>query len=454
MNNLTIFKNILKLKGSINTLLMTFVLVVVFFLISTKYIIPSFEEQIMFNTVDESKRVSQHLISVYEKDKNFIHMNNIKDDLKIERIKFFNNKGLILYSTNQKDIGTINTKEYFHNIVAQGKVFYKIVKKGKLSLEGKPIQTDVAEIYVPIMKNGKFIYAFEVYYDISSKVKSFDKLLFKIKTINYFVVFLIILTVFIRLFSASKFDLENKKVQERLAKSEKMAAMGEMIGNIAHQWRQPLTVISMAATSMEFQKKSGLLDDETFKKSCGSISQSAQYLSTIIDDFRNYIKGDRVLIKYDIEKVINDSVLLVDSIVENSNINIVKEFEKGIVLEGYPNELIQCLVNIFSNAKDILIKQDEFHRYIFISTITKGNSVVVKIKDNGGGVPSEVINKIFEPYFTTKHQSQGTGLGLHMVYNLIVNGAGGTIEAHNAEYKYKDIEYKGAEFTITLPLSR
>jgi signal transduction histidine kinase len=451
MNSIDIIKNIFKLKGSIVTLVMTFVLIIILFLISIKYIIPSFEEQMMLNTVDESRRVSQHLISVYEDDNTYKHMKRMKNDLQMEKVKFFDKNGFILYSTSQKDIGKVNTKEYFHNIVAKGKVFYKIVKKGKKTLEGRLIQTDVAEVYIPIMKDGKFQYAFEVYYDISEKVKSFERLLFKIKSVNYLVVFLIIIAVFIRLYSASKFDIQNKKVQKKLAKSEKMAALGEMIGNIAHQWRQPLSVISMASTSMQLHKQTNLLDDEMFNKSCESINRNAQYLSDTIDDFRNYIKGDRVLIEFNLEKMIKDFLLLINSSSKSSNIKIITNLQKDIVLHAYPNELIQCFVNLFSNAKDVLLKQDENSRYMFISTSIEDKNVVIKIKDNGGGIPEKIINKVFEPYFTTKHQSQGTGLGLHMTYDLIVNGANGSLEVNNVEYQYKSKKYKGAEFTITIP---
>jgi len=112
------------------------------------------------------------------------------------------------------------------------------------------------------------------------------------------------------------------------------------------------------------------------------------------------------------------------------------------------------LINIFNNAKDILKEKNPKPKLIFITTSINGNSVVIKIKDNAGGIPKAVLPKIFEPYFTTKHKSQGTGLGLHMAYNLIVDGMGGTIEANNVEFRYKEEEHKGAEFIITLSKTR
>ncbi len=244
---------------------------------------------------------------------------------------------------------------------------------------------------------------------------------------------------------------KNKRVQEQLFKSEKMASMGEMIGNIAHQWRQPLSVISTAATGMQMQKEYGLLKDDEFNNFCDAINNNAQYLSKTIDDFKNFIKGDRIKTIFNLKSDIDSFLHLVEGSVKNHNINIVLDLQEDIEIDGYQNELIQCLINIFNNSKDVIKEKAEDNRLIFISTSTNEDKVIIKIKDNGGGIPKDIINKVFEPYFTTKHKSQGTGLGLHMTYNLIVDGMGGTIEVANQTYTYEDKEYIGAEFTIALP---
>ena len=113
---------------------------------------------------------------------------------------------------------------------------------------------------------------------------------------------------------------------------------------------------------------------------------------------------------------------LVNGSIKNNNINIVLNIQEDIQIDGYENELTQCLINIFNNAKDALKETIEDNRMIFISTVTTNDKAIIKIKDNAGGIPDDVLPKIFDPYFTTKHQSQGTGLGLHMTYNLIVDG--------------------------------
>ncbi len=249
------------------------------------------------------------------------------------------------------------------------------------------------------------------------------------------------------------FEVEKSKAMEnKLFQSEKMASMGEMIGNIAHQWRQPLSVISTGVTGMKMQKEYDMLTDEIFSETCDAINKNAQYLSKTIDDFRNYIKGDREKTVFNLEKEIDSFIHLVEGSIRKYNIHIVLDLDESIEVNGYENELTQCFINIFNNAKDVLVEiEDSSERYIFITTSIEDDKVVIKIKDNGGGIQEDILPKIFEPYFTTKHQSQGTGLGLHMTYNLIVEGMNGTIEAKNICFDYEDKNYNGVEITITLP---
>ena len=184
---------------------------------------------------------------------------------------------------------------------------------------------------------------------------------------------------------------------------------------------------------------------------CESINDNAQYLSKTIDDFRSFIKGDRTKSIFKLKDAIESFLNLVNGSIKSNNIKIILNLQDDIEVDGYENELGQCLINIFNNAKDILLEKEIKEKYIFISTSVQNNKAVIKIKDNAGGIPEDILPKIFEPYFTTKHKSQGTGLGLHMTYNLIVDGIKGTIEANNETYTYENKEYSGAEFVITLP---
>ncbi len=269
-----------------------------------------------------------------------------------------------------------------------------------------------------------------------------------------FVILMLLVVVYILMIKNAKDKLiaeENAKKEQLALEQAKLVSMGEMIGNIAHQWRQPLSVISTSATGMLMQKEYGLLTDEKFSESCETINKNAQYLSKTIDDFRNFIKGDREKTTFSLNDIVDSFLNLVNGSVKTNYINVVLELQDDIKLGGYPNELTQCFINIFNNAKDALKDKSEDERAIFISTITKDDKAIITIKDTAGGIQQDVLPRIFEPYFTTKHQSQGTGLGLSMTHKLIVDGMNGTIIASNREFEYNGKTYVGAEFTITLP---
>jgi signal transduction histidine kinase len=244
--------------------------------------------------------------------------------------------------------------------------------------------------------------------------------------------------------------VKNKQKDKILNEQSKMAAMGEMIGNIAHQWRQPLSAISTAATGIIIQKEYNMFEEDKLVKTCSIINDNAQYLSRTIDDFKNFIKGDRTKKIFNLNNNIESFLHLVDSSIKNNQIKIILDLQEDIQIDGYENELIQCLINIFNNAKDALKEKNIGERLIFISTYINEDKTIIKIKDNAGGIQPEVLPHVFEAYFTTKHKSQGTGLGLNMTYNLIVNGMSGNIEVKNITYEYEGNNYSGAEFFISL----
>lgn len=242
-----------------------------------------------------------------------------------------------------------------------------------------------------------------------------------------------------------------KKQEKILFEQSKMVAMGEMIGNIAHQWRQPLSIISTSATGMIMEKEYDILTDELFIENCNNINDNAQYLSQTIDDFKNFIKGERIKKSFCLKDNINSFLHLIDGKLKSNNIKIILDLDNHIQVNGYENELIQCLMNIVNNSRDALLELINDYRLIFISTFIKDDKIVIAIKDNAQGIPENVLPNIFEPYFTTKKESQGTGLGLHMTHSLIVEGMNGTIDAKNVSYQYNSNDEIGAEFTISLP---
>jgi signal transduction histidine kinase len=231
-----------------------------------------------------------------------------------------------------------------------------------------------------------------------------------------------------------------------------MAAMGEMLGNIAHQWRQPLSVITTASTGMKLQKELDILDDEAFNQSVTNITDSALYLSKTIDDFRNFFKIDKTESTFDITHTFEKVFKLTDGQFSHNDIIFIKNIEE-IKLCALENELIQALINILNNSKDALIELEKsIPRVIFIDAHKEDKKVIIKVKDNAGGINEDIIDKVCEPYFTTKHQSQGTGIGLYMTSQIIKKHMNGTFKIANVEVKYEDKTYKGIETTIEVSI--
>jgi PAS domain S-box-containing protein len=245
-----------------------------------------------------------------------------------------------------------------------------------------------------------------------------------------------------------------KDREKLLFEQSKLSAMGEMIGNIAHQWRQPLSVISAGSTGILLQNELNIIDSKFLEKTCTNINNNAQYLSDTIDDFTNFIKGDKNKEFFSLEDNMKKFLNLINPVIKDHNINLIVDFTKDIQLNSYSNELNQCLINIVNNSIHILKEEKEIQRKnIFLSTYSSNDMAIITIKDSANGIPTKYLKKIFEPYFTTKHKSVGTGLGLSMTHRIITKSLKGKIDVKNVSYIYNNIELQGAEFTIMLPLS-
>ncbi|RXK06636.1 PAS domain-containing sensor histidine kinase [Halarcobacter bivalviorum] len=237
---------------------------------------------------------------------------------------------------------------------------------------------------------------------------------------------------------------------KNLQSQEKLVSMGEMIGNIAHQWRQPLAVITTNASGIKLQKELEILDDETFYKSMNAIIKQSKYLSETIDDFRAYIKDDKTKEDTTLVYILNKTLSLNEATLKNNHIKVETNFEEDMEIFGYKNELVQSFLNILNNAADAIKERlgQEKVRVIFINTEKTQEGLNVIIKDNAGGIEKSILPRIFEPYFTTKHQSVGTGIGLSLSHDILVNHHNAEINVLNEEFSYESKKYKGAKFII------
>ncbi|HLC16624.1 MAG TPA: hybrid sensor histidine kinase/response regulator [Thermodesulfovibrionia bacterium] len=255
-----------------------------------------------------------------------------------------------------------------------------------------------------------------------------------------------------------KTTLRNLQEKEALLiHQSRLAAMGQMLGAIAHQWRQPLNILALSLIDLKESYAYGELTSDYLANIVKTSMEQIQYMSKTIDDFRNFFKPDKHKIPFNIVEVVKEALNIVHVQLENHFIQSCIEYncnkpEKGgnIILYGYPGELKQVLLNIINNAMDAIVTRQEadksFKGLIVIKMLHDEHKMTIRIEDNGGGIPEKVFSNIFEPYFTTKLYSKGTGIGLYMAKTIIEEHMGGRLYAENNN--------DGASFVIELFLNK
>ncbi len=235
---------------------------------------------------------------------------------------------------------------------------------------------------------------------------------------------------------------KNEEKQKQLLHQSRLAQMGEMISMIAHQWRQPLSAISSSSLAINIKAKLGKLDNETAIELSEKISEYSQHLSLTIDDFREFFKPNRGKEETTLETLVESALSIVEISLKNKSIKLVQDLRCHQVLKTHPNELKQVILNLIKNAEDALTERHTPDPKIEIRTYKEGRNVVLEVRDNAGGVPEKIIDKIFDPYFSTKLEKNGTGLGLYMSKTIIEEHCGGSLTVENGD--------EGAIFKIVL----
>jgi signal transduction histidine kinase len=236
-----------------------------------------------------------------------------------------------------------------------------------------------------------------------------------------------------------KEEIEKRQQKEQmLINQSKLAALGEMLGNIAHQWRHPLTRLSLLIQNLEMAANMNKADKSYIQKFKEKAMAQINYMSQTIDDFTNFFKKDTKKVEFSPKEIIEEALKLMEGRIKQNKVDVEIDVKKDELIKGYKTEFSQVILNIINNAIDILKERDIKNRKIFIRIDGKR----IEIEDNAGGIPEEIKDKIFEPYFTTKFQSQGTGIGLYMSRIIITQHFNGKLYAYNSE--------KGAVFVIDL----
>lgn len=239
---------------------------------------------------------------------------------------------------------------------------------------------------------------------------------------------------------------EGLKIQENIMLVQsRHAAMGEMISMIAHQWRQPLSLISTIASSIQLKRELGTFDIDNDLSDLNEIVQTTKYLSETIDDFRNFFQQDKVTNEIDAQSILNKLLKLNSKVLTINSIKLTIDNQSKNTIRTHNNEILQVLVNLINNSKDALLQKDNKsdNKEIFIKTYDKKENIVFEINDTAGGIPKNIIQNIFEPYFTTKGPTSGTGLGLYITKTIVDKHLQGTIHVSNNE--------NGALFIMDIP---
>jgi len=252
-------------------------------------------------------------------------------------------------------------------------------------------------------------------------------------------------------------ESEIKKREETealLLQQSKMASMGEMIGNIAHQWRQPLAELTLLIQSFKTAQKRGMLDDKFIDNRVTKGMDLINNMSETIENFRNFYSPKKNKSEFSVIESIQKSLDIFEGAFSNNSINLSIKYnqDNNYTLYGYAYEVEQVFINLLSNAKDSIIEKNlSTQRVISIEIKSNGNIVTIFVRDNGLGLNDKIKEKIFEPYFTTKDDDKGTGIGLYMSKKIVDQHLKGTLSASNVEFEVDNEKFSGAEFILRLP---
>ena len=226
--------------------------------------------------------------------------------------------------------------------------------------------------------------------------------------------------------------LENQKKDQLLLQQSKLAAMGEMIAAVAHQWRQPLNSLAIKLQFIEDDFEDGLIDEKYLNSYTNESMKLVNFMSKTIDDFRDFFNIDKIKTNFDVNKKIEDTLNVLYAQLDRHHISI--DLSKNTFnVFGHANEFQQVILNIVNNAKDALVENNIENRKISIQINSTDTEGFIKIIDNAGGIPDDIINRVFEPYFTTKEQGKGTGIGLYMSKMIIEDNMNGKLEVEPFE---------------------
>lgn len=351
--------------------------------------------------------------------------------------------GIILYEKNDKEYNPIVYKPK----VLQRDIFHK--KVFEIFIKKLDTESDLFKDNLPFIinknKTNYYIYKLENFgflLFIKNAIAFENHIIKALRTVN---------DKFAKSLESCR-NLEQIRQKDKMIfRQSKMAAMGEVIENITHQWRQPLSLISSTASGINILMDYGKFDEKELKPLLNDIVDKTSYLSQTIEDFKSYFNNDVSKSKFFINSLFIKTSNFLYSRLKKANIEFILNNTNDIEIYSYKNQLMQIIMNILNNAIDELEKLDLERKLIIIDITNEESFAVVSIKDNAFGIPSSLLNKVFNPYFTRKEK--GTGLGLSMSKEILEKYIKGTIIVSNLDFVFDEKEYKGANFTLKIPIN-
>ena len=235
---------------------------------------------------------------------------------------------------------------------------------------------------------------------------------------------------------------KNREKDHMLIQQSRLAAMGEMVHNIAHQWRQPLNALSLLVRNIKDDYDFQALTPEVMDRSVADAQRLLGRMSTTIDDFRDFFRPEKEMTQFDVSHAVEEAVFIMQGTLKSHGIELVEKLDPGVEAEGFPSQFAQAVLNILANAKEEILARKVAAGRIEIELQRQGETILLRVSDNAGGIAPEILPKIFDPYFTTK--DKGSGIGLYMAKTIIEHNMNGSISAANLG--------DGACFTLTVPV--
>ncbi len=435
---------------------------------------PSFNEMLTQNTEEEAVRVARYLMSeVLDEgdalkfdDKASEKIMDALDQFRLWKLKIFSADGEAVYSTNQSEIGTVNESSIFSKELPAGRILSKVVRKDGKSSEGEPVPLDITETYIPIFDEGEFAGAFEIYYDITQRKARQDQNLRHSTLVSGSIALLFFGVLIFILERTGRSIVERKiaekkliKYQKQLVESEKMASLGGLVAGVAHEINTPVGAAVTVASSLDERTRHcrGLLDSgqikrsdlqkyfETASGSSSVILTSLRQAADLIKSFKQVAVDQSCQEKrlFKVRQCIDDVLVSLKPKFRHNDHEVEVNCPSDLEINSDPGALTQVFTNLVINSLDHGFVDVERGKIRFDTEIENG-ILQIRYADNGVGMDRETLQNMYEPFFTTKRSQGGSGLGMHITYNLVSQTLDGSIECKSAPGQ-------GTNFTIRIP---